>query len=441
MNTGARSVMPSAKETARGAIAALLSAAIVLVILAPRIAAQNASSLPGAWTHWKYFRAIHLDDTPTERLVSVVVPQEVYARSANRLADLRVTDDRGAEAPYLLEARYGNQQTVELNCRLMESSFVPQKYSQVICDAGEGAGFHNGIRIQTPEQNFMAWAEVAVSDDARQWRIVDERSPIYEFPERNLGGENTLHYGDTNARYVRLRVFLSVHKFPVSSIAVLHNASKEKESVLVRATFTPSTLKISGQIVWEANLGATLVPVDEVRIETTQPEFSRRASVDASNDGENWYECGSGDVYRFRQGTTQKESLRMHFYEQWAPHLRVHIVNGSDPPLEALRVTLYMTPRRIVFRQEPGGKYSLLYGQSEAKAPVYDISQTLSAEQARAALPVSSVGPEEINSAWSDPRPWTDRHESVLWIAAILAALLLGVVALRSLSSASPPAA
>jgi hypothetical protein len=410
-----------------------------MLILTPRIAAQNVSSLPAAWAHWKYFHAINLEDAPAERLVAVLVPEEVYRRSANRLADLRVTDDRGAEVPFLIEARYGTQQTAERNCRSMESSFVPGKYSQVICDAGEDAGFHNGIRIHTPEQNFMAWAEVAVSDDARQWRIVDDRSPIYEFAERKLTGVDTLHYGDTNARYVRVRIFRSDGKFLVNSLAVLHEASEKRESAPIDAALVPDSLKIAGESIWRTNLGEPAFPVDEIGIAAAQPEFSRRVSVEASNDGENWYDCGSGDVYRFRQGETQRESLRIHIIEQWAPYLRVRIVNGNDPPLEGLRATLYMTPRRIAFWQKPGRKYLLLYGQSEAKTPEYDISQTLNAEQVRTALPVSSVGPEEINSAWSDPRPWTDRHESVLWIAAILATALLALMALRSLRNPAPP--
>src|SRR5579864_1495861 len=362
-----------------------------------------------------------------------------FRQSSNRLADLRVTDDQGEEVAYLLEARYGAQQTAERPCRIMESSFVPDKYTQIVCDAGENTDFHNAIRINTPDHNFMAWAEADVSDDAREWRIVSDRSPIYEFEERNLKGVNVLHYGETNARYNRVRIFLGDRKFPVTSATVLHQASQQRESVPIDTVLTPQSLHIAGENIWQADLGTSPAPVDEVRIETTQPEFSRRLSVEASNDGENWYYCGSGDVYRFRQGDAQKESLQTTFYEQWAPYLRVHIVNGNDPPLQNVRVRLYITPRRIVFRQEPGRKYCLLYGQSEAKPPQYDISQTVSLKQMSTALPVSGVGAEEINSAWSDPRPWTDRHESVLWIAAILAAALLALMALRSLRSPAPP--
>lgn len=430
---------PSVILSACGAIAAVIMAIGVPLIFMRTLAAQNTASLPAAWTHWKYFRAIHLDETSAERLVSVVVPQDVYRRSADRLADLRVTDDRGEEVPYLLEARYGTELTKRGVCRIMESSFVPGEYTQIVCDAGANTVFHNGIMLNTPDDNFMAWVETDVSDDAREWRIVDDRSPIYEFEERNLKGVNTLHYGDTSARYIRVRIFLGDRKFPVTSAAILHQSSEQRESVPLDAILTPQSQRIAGESIWQADLGNSPPPVDEVRIETTQPEFSRRASVQASNDGENWYYGGSSDVYRFRQGDTRREVLNISLSDEWAPYLRLHIVDGNDSPLENVRVALYMTPRRIVFRQEPGRKYSLLYGQSEAKPPQYDISQTVSLKQESTAQAGEGVGAEEVNSAWSDPRPWTDRHESVLWIAAILAATLLALMALRSLRSTGPP--
>lgn len=402
-------------------------------------AAQSVASLPAAWSHWKYFRAIDLSAAPAERLVSVEVPQGVYARSENRLADLRIIDDTGAEAPYFIEARYGAQQTSERACRLQEKSFVPGQYSQIVCDAGDSAGFHNGIRIESPEQNFMAWAEVAVSDNARLWRIVNDRSPIYEFSARNLTGVNTLHYGETNARYVRLRVFRADKAFTVNSIFILHGVTQKKESAPIDAKIAPDAANFEGETVFRAELGEPGLPVDEIGIETTQPEFSRRVSVESSSDGINWSYRGSGDVYRFRQGDAQKESLRIGLYDQWSPYLRIHIANGNDPPLAALRVTLYMTPRKIAFRQQPGRNYLLLYGQSEAHSPQYDIGQTVNAEQVRAATLADGVGAEAANAAWSDPRPWTDRHTAVLWVAAILAAALLALLALRSLRSPAPP--
>jgi hypothetical protein len=417
--------------------AAILCAAPLVLLQAAN--AQNMNSLPAAWAHWRYFRSIKLQDSATAQLVSVGVPQEVYGRSANHLADLRVIDDLGTQVPYVLVVPGGTQNTTEHACRILESSFVPGKYTQFICDVGENAGFHNAISISTPNRSFMAWTEVDVSDDARLWRIVNEHSPIYEFAARNLNGLEALPYGDTNARYVRLRIFLGDTKFVVTSMTVLRQVTAPKESIPVAATLSPESLPVAGQTIWSADFGASSLPVDEIRVETAQPDFSRRIYAQASSDGENWYTCGGGDIYRFQEAGTQKESLSVQLYEQWTSYLRIHIVNGNDPPLKDLRVALFMTPRNIVFRQEPARRYSLLYGQSEAKAPQYDISQTVNEEQMRAAQAAEGIGAEEMNTAWTDPRPWTEQHQAVLWIAAIFTAILLAFTALRSLRTGGAP--
>jgi hypothetical protein len=47
----------------------------------------------------------------------------------------------------------------------------------------------------------------------------------------------------------------------------------------------------------------------------------------------------------------------------------------------------------------------------------------------------ATLGAEDVNSAWVDPSPWTERHGAVLWVALVLAVIILGAVAVRTLRS------
>jgi hypothetical protein len=116
-------------------------------------------------------------------------------------------------------------------------------------------------------------------------------------------------------------------------------------------------------------------------------------------------------------------------------------VNGNDAPLPGVKPVLYMTPQHIVFEQQPGRTYRLLYGQEFAKSPSYDLERRLNSKTIDAAE-AGQLGEEELNSAWSDPRPWTEKYEVVLWLAIGIAVLLLGYSAIRSLhrSAAQDPA-
>jgi hypothetical protein len=48
------------------------------------------------------------------------------------------------------------------------------------------------------------------------------------------------------------------------------------------------------------------------------------------------------------------------------------------------------------------------------------------------------LGAEEVTSNYADPRPFTERHPNLLWIALGLAVVLLGSVALRALRAPAP---
>lgn len=402
---------------------------LALVTFAP------AMPLPEAWRFWRYWRAVETEATAKAHLIGVVLPQEVYGRSANLLADLRVIDDRGTEAAFVLAARYGSTHTETRTARHLERSFLPGKFTQVILDAGQQSPFHNALRVETASTDFIAWAEVAVSDDGRDWRIVCDRAPLYRFRKQNLEGSQTLRYSETNARYVRLRILDSSERFALSRVEVQYDVGSAAERVPVSASLVPAHSKNAQESVWTSDLGAPL-PVDEVRFESEQPEFSRAVVISESDDGQAWNQAGEGEIYRFRRGDALREWRRIGFPEVWSRRWRVEVMNSNDAPLAGARVTLFMTPRRVVFRQEPGRSYFLLYGQSEARRPQYDLGRTAAATELQDAAP-ATLGAEEVNTNYTDPRPWTEQHSAVLWVAAIVAAALLGISALRSLRHSS----
>ncbi|HXW18139.1 MAG TPA: DUF3999 family protein [Candidatus Acidoferrales bacterium] len=393
--------------------------------------ANAASTFPPGWSHWRYSREMNLAPIERRTLVSASIPEEIYSHSANRLADLRVVDDRGREVPYALDVPTGETRVEHRSAKMREQSFVPGEFSQFILDVNLPANFYNAVKIDTRETDFLTWAEVAVSDDAREWRIVCDRAPLFRFNKQNLQGTQTLHYSDTNARYIRLRALDGAKRFQLSSVEVLYEVSSPAERVAVSAPPAPIAFSDRSQSAWEADLPAQL-PIDEVRFETEEPEFSRSVTVETSEDRNDWSFAGSGEIYRFRRDDALREWLNVGFAEDWSPHWRIRVANGSNSPLAGARVTFYMTPRRLVFHADPVRRYFILYGETEAKRPEYDLARTVHFSNALPA-PEARIGPEEVNSAFVDPRPWTERNLLVLWICVIIAAGVLAVVALRSL--------
>src|SRR5216684_71802 len=204
----------------------ILSLMLALVALG---ASAVSTDLPSAWRSWRYSRAV--ESPRAEALNYVILDREVFSHSENQLADLRIVDDLGQELPFEIRSQITPPpQPVRLAATLRENSFVPGKFTQVVLDLGERAGFHNSLRVQTSESDFINWVEVAASDDAHQWRIVNERAPISRFRKENLHGNQLVRYSENNARYLRVRIQESAHTFDVTGMEVFSSPALKTES-------------------------------------------------------------------------------------------------------------------------------------------------------------------------------------------------------------------
>ena len=409
-----------------GRLCAATLAALAMLATAP---------LPSAWKHWRYSRTIELPATDATRLVSVVAPLEMYSRAKPRLADLRVIDDQAAEIPYVTFRQAGTSNTALLPSTLRETSFTAGKFTQLVVDFGPHAPFHNALRIDTAAPDFIEWVQVEASDDGHLWRMVQERAPIFRFRKENHQGTQIVHYSENNAQYLRIRILDGDAKFPVDSVNELHEVIEPAERVPMGIALSPDANQPAGRSVWTAEVGAPAPLATELQFAADSPaEFIRSVNVSTSTDGKDWDTFESAEIYRYRRGDAVLEKLSVGFpnAEPQARYLRVEIVNGNDAPLTGAAPQLYITPQHIVFEQQPGRRYSLIYGQERVEAAQYDLGRRVDAKLMAAAA-AGQTGPEETNTDWVDPRAWTETHDMFLWVVMLAAVLLIGYAAVRSL--------
>jgi hypothetical protein len=399
--------------------------------------------LPAAWKHWHYWRAIELPpaDATTNAttgrgpLAAVVMPADLYTHTDTGLADLRLLDDRGAEVPYLISQRAGSFRSSTLPSTLRENSFSAGAFTQLVLDAGAHAPFHNSVQIETGEADFIEWVEVEASDDGHVWRMVQERAPIFRFRKNAHEGTQLVQYSENNAPYLRVRILDGNKKFPVTGVELLHQTSEPAERVPLHREMTADGKQPAGRSVWSAELGDVAPLLTEVRFEVSAPtEFIRSVEIWSSVQGKDWDLLQSAEIYRYRQGEAQQEQLVVALTSSRGRSrcLRVEIVNGNDAPLAVGAPKLYITPQRIAFEQRPGRSYRVIYGQERAQGAEYDLVRRVNAAQLASAV-AGELGPEEVNTDWVDPRPWTETHDIFLWLVLLAAVMMLGYAALRSL--------
>jgi len=416
----------------RWAAAAILLAATLTLAARP---------LPHAWRNWRYSRAIELPATDTARLAAVVVPQDAYQHVQQGLGDIRVIDDGGGEVPFVGYEHEASVSSTTLPTQLIENSFAPGHYTQIVLDDGTKAPFHNCIEINAAESDFIEWVSVEASDDAHVWRIVQERAPIFRFRKESREGTQTVSYSPNNARYLRVRVLDGEKQFSIYGASLTYKTVEPAERERVDATITTDPAALAGETAWRLDLGTPARNVREVRFEVGPADFSRAVEISTSEDGTEWSPFAHGEIYRFQRDDTAEEHLTVDVPGYATNHYwRIEVVNGNDSPLPGIAPSIYMTPTHILFEQQPGRSYRLLYGQSRAAAPQYDLARRIGGKQESAAV-AGNAGNEEENQDYSDPRPWTEKNSYFLWIVVGLAVLLLGYSAIRSLRRTSSPAA
>jgi hypothetical protein len=186
------------------------------------------------------------------------------------------------------------------------------------------------------------------------------------------------------------------------------------------------------------DLGNDNVPVTRFKFETSQPEFYRAVRILTSSDETEWQFAGGGEIHRYAVGGKTEESLDVPCYQSWGPRdWRVEVLNGNDAPLSAVRLSVALPLRFVLFHPAPNHSYRLIYGNARANAPQYDLARTLRIP-ALETVHHPDLGPEELTANYADPRPFTERHPNLLWIALAVAVALLSIAAVRAFRTPTP---
>jgi hypothetical protein len=276
----------------------------------------------------------------------------------------------------------------------------------------------------------MAFVEIAVSADMKEWRVIRERAPIYVLEREGRGTSAAVSYPDSRSRYVRIRVLDGSTDYTIAAAKLGYDVYVPAERAPVdaglAATAPGGTVR---QSVWASQRDLSLIPIAAVSFTTSQASFSRSVVIATSTDGSRWTTLAS-DTITTQEGAETRAKLTVEgFPEVYARRWRITVDHHNDAPIPDLQPTLLTVPRHVVFRPEARQSYRLLFGHPRVPAPQYDLSQLVNVT----ILKEATLGPIEENAAWVDPTPWTERYDAVLWTAVMAAAILLSLAAMRSL--------
>ena len=352
---------------------AALPAALVSLL------ALSSAAADFALKDWQFEKSISVPDGLTEGdLLEVVPDPEVFNGAAPGLADLRIVQGNGQEAPYQVVVERGSRERRSFPVSIRDLGFTQDQFSTFVADLGQGGLLHNEIEVLTSSQNFQRDVTVEGSVDATTWTVLQEGTRIFDFTlkERDFTARNTrVRYPESTARFLRVRITndgeepLNITGASVFSVA--ETLAEEVSYPTVISDRTEDNTNRRSLIVFD--LGSKGLPTNRLTIQTPHVNFYREVVLEGTGDIDalSWSLIQrSGVLYSYHTLKFVGDQLTLSYPETTFRYLRLTISNEDNPLLPIEGVGVFGVPRKLIFQAQPDASYKLYYGNPKARAPV-----------------------------------------------------------------------
>jgi hypothetical protein len=365
-----------------------------------------------------------------------VVDEEIWNRARPDLADLRIYDGE-SQVQYALSEQRGRTSGQEAAPRILNLGSVGGRteFDLDMFDGNTGhIGEYDHIRLNLDAKDFVVTASVAGSNELGA-KMATQLPPatLYDFTREELGSNPVLKLPPSSFRYLHVKLSAGISPAQVKGASIYNLQETKAVWTGVGSCGAPSQIARTTVISCNAPLH---VPVDRVRFHVDPKQVNFRRAIVLSDASDHYY--GTGEITRVRMnraGTTVvSEEMDVPIEDRGSGQLMITVDNGDNPPL-AISGQLLSVERRLYFETQGKSLLRLYYGDDKLQSPVYDYARFFKADSAAAK---AEVGPGSHNPAYRgrpDDRPWSERHKAILWLAMLLAVVVLAALAIRGLKA------
>jgi hypothetical protein len=383
--------------------------------------------------------------------VVLTLDRELYERARPDLGDLRVVEETGNAAPYLLDRVGSDPEPTFREPVAINRVFVRGHSASVTLDLREPM-LKSELVLALPGNNFRRRVKVeGRNKHERQWTTITDGAYVFAVPEPAAARYETVQLPQNNQQFLKITVFNGPDDPPRLEILDAWVRPQERRKpreipLEPRLTRADDAAERESRLVLD--LGARYQPFRAVLLDVGDPEFFRGAVVEQRREptldpvGESaipisWAPVlAQASLYRYQEEGETRECLRLEATGR-ARVLRVRIRNRDDRPLDVRGVTVMVPQERLVFEAVSAHRYRLTYGDASLEPPVYDLERTVGDAALWIAQASEGRWQPPVVRAREGPRPpWTERHPALLWAGLVAAVGLLAGVTWRALRSA-----
>ncbi len=360
----------------------------------------------------------------------LVVDADVWKYARPDLADIRLYDGQ-TQVPYALVTQSGGSSNQDSPAKILNLGKATGRTEFDL--AVGGLPEYDRVRLAMHAKNFINRAQVEGRRSPNDHSGTDLGSTtLYDFTNEGLGSNFTLKFPASSFPYLHVRLAPGIAPDQIES-AFVSNVAETK------AVWTDSgTCAATASVPKHSAFACTVsdgAPLDRIVFDLPASTVNFNRTVVVNDDKGS--ELARGSISRVRVArsgqTVVSEDLALNLRLPVTPRVTVIIENGDDAPLPVTQVLPLAVERRIYF--DPKGKTSLTlyYGDAKLEAPSYDYARFFQQSPDAAVAQAAAAEANPQFTGRPDDRPWSERHNAVLWVAMLVAVALLGALALREL--------
>ncbi|PIB25323.1 DUF3999 family protein [Maribacter sp. 4G9] len=312
----------------------------------------------------------------TEQWHSIALPDTLFADVQNGLADIRVygvTEIDTLEAPYLLQVSHSKGDLSKIDFKLINSSSNKNGYYYTY-EIPTSKSI-NEIQLSFKDENFDWNVTLEGSQNQQEWFTVLEDYRILSI-KNNQTDYSFTHLNFPNAKYRYYRLLVKSDSQPnlVHSSLNLDSIIPAKYRDYAIETF--DVIQENKNSVITIDLKARL-PISYIKLDVSDKvDYYRPMEITYVSDS---VKTEKGWRYRYSALTagtlSSLEDNTFKFKTVLAQRLQVLVHNYDNEPLAISKPEVKGYTHKLLARFDKPATYFLVYGNQNARTPIYDISK------------------------------------------------------------------
>ncbi len=312
----------------------------------------------------------------TDQWHTVPLPNSVFSDIKNNLADIRIygiTETDTLEAPYVLRVSDAKGKLSKVDFKLINTS-SNQNGFYFTYEVPTAISI-NEIQLDIQNENFDWNVMLEGSQNQQEWFTLLDNDRILSI-KNNQTDYSFTHLNFPNAKYRYYRLLVKSNVQPELQSTTLYLDS------IVPATYQnyPITdfevTQAANNTILSVDLESRL-PISYLKLEVSDKiDYYRPVEIQYISDS---VKTEKGWRYSYRtltKGTVSSlEKNEFKFNGGLAKKLRIVVQNYDNRPLSFSKPIVKGYSYELIARFDKPADYYLVYGKSDARAPIYDISQ------------------------------------------------------------------